>query len=818
MALFWIGATLVISSMIFAVAAYILRYRVSFFGKIFKFKILSAILQICIPFIGMYLIVISAKLTYPLGEYPYGRVKMILNSFTETSKLYSFEVQSKYLEEVVQEDNFKSISFLITNFFYVFSLYFSLFVVFCENFVKYLRNQIRVKNALKSECDIVVGYNSAIEYINAHFNDLEKKHQLIVWDNTLTEEQELELFGKRIPVIKKEFNFENIKKENFPYHLDNKINFISLNDEVTNIKYVSEFILFITQKINKTLIYRGSEQSEEMIGIYKSEKFNIFVELGINNLVTIQDKILAYREKTFDGREIVTVSPFIHFFNRYELNAMDFCSTKPITQYLPSNFIDTEIAAIRNDSSKKLDNFVLEFDDEIIEVQSDFSKMINVVFLGFGNFSKELYNCSVITNQIPSYEKIDDKQILKNHTINYFAFDNKTLFEGDKNNVFYHNRFNKESLNYDKNQYFKQPEETHRFYKCNCDLNFDNSIEHLLKIIGDDNENRFTEIVISLGEDLDNIDYALKVNLLLKQKGLSNYHIFVRLRKDKKEFVNYLNDGFTFFGQLDSILNHDVIVNDSLNVIAHFVDSKYNALKLSKDSWYSKDSIKHKSSTYAALNLRLKLNLLGFDYVEKDKLENEKTASLSDFLNFIPQVTYTSIGDIIERSKNDSGDYPNDVKMANTSKELLESLKQFINENEKILMYDDFLFFDKTADYKRFNVLGYQEKNRWNAFFIMEGYTQFPINKIKIVKNSYGYSFIKDDNKLKLHACLTDVVDLDKYHQKLAQLYSDTKEVGYAFALETTQTYVYDFSLINETNMKKIFFSENSIYKLIFKK
>jgi hypothetical protein len=67
-------------------------------------------------------------------------------------------------------------------------------------------------------------------------------------------------------------------------------------------------------------------------------------------------------------------------------------------------------------------------------------------------------------------KEIGDEQILKNHTINYFAFDNKTLFEGDKNNVFYHNRYRKESLSCDKNQYYAQPEETHRFYKCNCDL------------------------------------------------------------------------------------------------------------------------------------------------------------------------------------------------------------------------------------------------------------------------------------------------------------------------------------------------------------
>ena len=73
-------------------------------------------------------------------------------------------------------------------------------------------------------------------------------------------------------------------------------------------------------------------------------------------------------------------------------------------------------------------------------------------------------------------------------------------------------------------------------------------------------------------------------------------------------------------------------------------------------------------------------------------------------------------------------------------------------------------------------------------------------------------------NVIKGNWALVSVVDLDKYHQKLAHLYAQTGEVGYSFALETTQTYVYDFSLINETNMKKIFFADNSVYKLIFKK
>ena len=237
MALFWIGAIIVISSMIFYVVAYILRYRVSFFEKIFKFKFLSALLQAFFPFLGMFLISLFAKIAYPLGN-DFGILEMVIDSLSETFKLYSFEIKSECLQALVSEGSLISKIFLITNLLFVFSLYFSLFFVFCENFLKYLRNTFRVKKALKQDCDIVVGYNSSIEYVNSYLKNSYKSHQIIVWDNTLTEEQELELLGKRIPIIKEEFNLKNLNKQKFLYNFENKINIISFNDEVTNIKYV----------------------------------------------------------------------------------------------------------------------------------------------------------------------------------------------------------------------------------------------------------------------------------------------------------------------------------------------------------------------------------------------------------------------------------------------------------------------------------------------------------------------------------------------------------------------------------------------------
>ena len=130
------------------------------------------------------------------------------------------------------------------------------------------------------------------------------------------------------------------------------------------------------------------------------------------------------------------------------------------------------------------------------------------------------------------------------------------------------------------------------------------------------------------------------------------------------------------------------------------------------------------NNIYAMLNVRTKLNLLGFDYVEKTSNDNKVSKEeflLSYFEGNIPKV------------------------------------------NEKN-MYEAPL--DYFAITKR-NVLIYQEHLRWSAFFLVNGYSPMPIHKIKVLKENNIY---RKDYERKLHSSLISyysLKDLTEYYKKI---------------------------------------------------
>jgi len=748
---------------VFSIVSYIYRYQNKTFEFIHKTKI-SLLCQMLIPFLGIALwniIAIYNDNGVVLSDY--------FASFAYTLKLYSFEMNNDSLKTLINNNSLYGILFVLSYLPFIFGFYFSIIATLFERWINSNRNKYRLKKALKGNCDILIGLKDIDYYINEYVESNSCDYNIIVWSNEIDKEIEKKLLLKGIPYIKDEFNSLKLSKINFNLEDKSMINFISFNEETVNMKYISEFINFISKDYGN-------------IKFYQTEKFNLHIEIGLDNIVTITNKILAYREN-----ESVTISPFIHCFNRYELNAQLFEEQNPITRFLPENFINKEKAAIINETDKKVDDIVLNIGEKVV-VKSNYSKMINVVYLGYGKVSKQLFKISSMNNQIPSLEVKGNKQVLKNHIINYFAFDFKTLKEGDKNNIYYQLRMAANpDFKEDKN-YFAPPEYTHKFYPCDYNVYGESIINSLVNIAGYD-DNKYTSIVVSLENDLDNIDYALKVNLLFQQMGIKNYHIFVRVQDEKEEFVKYLNDHFTFFGNFTNVLNHNVIINDELNKVAHILDSTYNAKKLSKESWFSKDSIKHKSSVYAALNLRLKLNLLGIDYVKKDEInEEDKKVSIDELEALLPQIKLDEEGNLLPRK------------------------------------YEDFTFFNTNKEITSFNSLGFQEKLRWNSFYIFNGYVQMSYDDMCVLENG---SIYKDDNKTKKHACITTYEGLDEYHrlyakleyQKVYNLDSFPKKLNkeekekYDEILEQVQTYKYDYNLVD--NFRHLFF-ELDEYVLIY--
>lgn len=170
-----------------------------------------------------------------------------------------------------------------------------------------------------------------------------------------------------------------------------------------------------------------------------------------------------------------------------------------------------------------------------------------------------------------------------------------------------------------------------------------------------------------------------------------------------------------------------------------------------KTKWTNLSSIKKLSNVYAGLNFRLKLNLLGYDLVKNtgDNFDKELNEQLIDRLSLqVPKI-----------------DAP----------------------------YEDYLYFN-TDSFNSANALSYQEKLRWNAFYIANGYALMKKTDIKVLSEQ---EIIKDDDYKKLHACLTTVKGLDEYHRLLACELSKISGKTIAEELVNVNTYKYDYAVLD---------------------
>jgi hypothetical protein len=233
---------------------------------------------------------------------------------------------------------------------------------------------------------------------------------------------------------------------------------------------------------------------------------------------------------------------------------------------------------------------------------------------------------------------------------------------------------------------------------------------------------------------------------------VENYHIFIRLKAEREEYKAFFDSQkITFFGGESYILNHSIIVDEALMARAKTVNSSYEEKKKAISKWTKLSSIKKLSNVYAGLNLRLKLNLLGYDLVQNDGQ------------NFDDKL----VSELVSRLENQTP--PVDAP------------------------YQDYLYFYKDG-FNSANALSYQEKLRWNAFYLDNGYALMKKTDIKVISND---QIIKDDDSKKLHACLTTVEGLDEYHQLIAKELSKISNKTLEQELVNADTYKYDYSVLD---------------------
>lgn len=736
---------------ILGLAILIFNYREFKNGK--EHGLLGLFAKIVIPFVSIFCLY-AIGVNYNGFEYViFDWVKLIKNTFST----FGFDIDKAIVSTCFNDSILYKITWVVAFIYAIGTVYYTI----VSQFTNAISNFIGVRLALRKNCDILIGLDELDSYKANNKN-------LIVWlEKSASKDHERILIANNIHYIKKSFTADSLASLRMKKNGKVSYHFISFQSEQKNLAYTSEFKKFLD------LEYKNKK-------IYEIQSFYIHAEIGIDNLVTIQNKILL------DKKEF---SPFINFFNRFELTSLKFNEEYPITKYI-SHLLDESLGAIYNDGGSE--EISIDYIDSrtnekaTINVKNEYSKAINIIYLGYGKVSTEIHRGSIMNNQLVS---IDKNNKLSNHLINYFAFDKNSFSAEYRNNIYYQNRFENNKDEYDKDTYYERMEPTSRFYPISVDINTNEFYYDIIKIAKMNNS--YTSIVISLAEDLDNIDYALKLVQLFKQLNVSKYHIFVRIKVRNQKTIDLLNDDhITFFGWKESVLNHDVIVNDDLLNLAKMTSKKYSEKNKSLLylGWYNLAPIKQKSNIYASLNIRVKLNLIGYDYDIVDSIVDN--------------------GILLKEIEN-----------------------KLISKKDS---YNDYLFFNKKEKPSLANIISFQEHSRWNSFYIGNGYVPLPKKDIRVIeyKDNDGkalYKMYKDCDDVRMHACLTTYQDLDNYHRDYARLVCGNKnycaqvlklsideldklsdEEVFNRVITSEQTYQYDYNLIE--SFGKIF--KNSKYKL----
>lgn len=443
--------------------------------------------------------------------------------------------------------------------------------------------------------------------------------------------------------------------------------------------------------IDTFIAYKKAETNAKNIYLY--------VELEGEKAETVRREIIEKNE----------MEAFIDTFSTSELLARTFTHANPVTKYLPKEYI--EDAAIKTGTE------------------------ISVFVLGFGTLGQEVYRQSVLNNQLVTFD--GEYKVLP---INYYLCD--TGIDATEWNI---GGLSEDLGELNTAEYFPLPEipfNTKVIDRAPTSREVLTAIKKQVQ-----KANSYMLIIIDTYEDCRNIEIGTKLKTMLF--GSENYHIFVRSEAAYTEDDEIV----TYFGNSEDVFNHDVIVNDSLSVMAKKLNEAYTAQyagaeernrpdfaqyiqKKAEKDWNGLDYFTLHSNIYSAMNLRTKLNLLGLDYVK-------------------------------------------DGNGANTA--LIAERHEHKGE------YDYSEYFTPSVR----NALIAQEHARWNAYHLLSEY--LPLDKSGITLKSNDGKKVRFNVKntaAKKHACLTTYTGLNDLSAYLAE------KAGNGYTAADYDYYIYDEMLI----------------------
>lgn len=520
------------------------------------------------------------------------------------------------------------------------------------------RNNIRLFFALhKKSCDIVLGSGEkALRYAKNGAAVLLPEPQL---DRDAT----LQLVERGYVVLRRDFTKELLAGRRLPR--TTRYNIICPGTAEENLEHINTFIAYHKQeRVNKRL--------------------RLYVELEGEKGHTIR-------------REIIDKScckDSIFPFSSNELLARRFAEEHPITQYLPRPFIE-EDTSIRNDSE------------------------VGVIYMGFGALNQEMFAHSVLNDQLVAFENGEYVQ----KPLHYHLFDldideQAWLIGGMKTAL--------QKLCRTPKLYYPLPSLPYTVTVHDCAPGSDRAVDTVCDIL--QQKNAFHYVIVDTGDMYQNIEIGTRLRSLLGDSD--GYHVFIRSE------TAYIEDDaqITYMGDIDDVFTHSFIVNDELSRMAYKLNEIYTvrrmmagvtekraerlkqAEKQAEKDWANMNRFRRYSNLYAALNLRLKLQLLGLDYTKASGRKSDGLA-LSDYY-------------AVDLSKHVYADY-------------------FVRSKRNAMLA--------------------QEKYRWNIYHLSEKVLPLPKEKVVAVKNAATgeVSMYTRTDPLTHHACVTSYVGLDELSRDL---------------------------------------------------
>lgn len=544
-----------------------------------------------------------------------------------------------------------------------------------------IRNGFRLAKRMKlSACDIVVGGGKkALQYAQ------DKENCVLLLPADTDKNTAAALMEKNYVLIRKGFTAAFLKGRIL--NDTTRYNLICLDDGGNALANIDIFLDYWKTEADKKNVY-------------------LYVELDKDKTETVRHEIL----ESCGCEERVTT------FCSNELLARTFAEENPVTRYLPEDFFDA-------DTSIKPD------------------RQIHVYFLGYGELSEEIHRQMVLNNQLVKFE---DGQY-RVHPVHYHIYDpgaprDNWLLSGMEKTL--------RELEADVDAYFPLPEMPCVTEVCDHIPQYRDTLGRICRVAKQPESYSF--FIVDTGDVYRNMETGRRLNTILDGHGA--HHVFVR-----GDAAYTKNGGHTsYYGNFDTIFCHDVIVNDSLSAIAKALNEVYTAQYMAgrknepdfaeivraqaEADWNAMDYFTLYSNIHCAVNLRVKLNLLGLDY----KREPGGQAQL-----------------LHQRYARKADDYT----------------------------YEEYFVRSKR------NALLAQEHARWNAYHLLAEFV--PMEKAAITVKAHKGDSVKFNTKnmtAKKHCCLTTFCGLDALGQHLAQLADG--QTGKKHTAEEYDVYVYDEMLL----------------------